>query len=263
MGVKRYATVAGLVAALCAVAAASVAASQPRAQLRGLVCQKALDPPARAVGITAEIRPLTKTKQMQLKFQFLMRTKPHGKFVSVSAGDLGSWISPSNPTLGQRSGDVWIVHKQVVDVSAPAQYRFRVSFRWFGAHGHALGTTTRQSAICTQPELRPDLLVQSITVQPVTGRPKVNRYVAVIRNAGASAAGPFEILFTPGGALPVQTVSVSGLAAHAKLTRSFLGPVCSNASATSVTVDPNDKVDDLNRSNNTLTAVCPGATTTP
>lgn len=259
---KRHTTLAGLVAVLGAGTASALAASQPRAQLRDLVCQKALDPPARAVGITAVMRPLANTKKMQLRFQLLRKTKPHGKFVLVRGGDLGSWISPSNPpTLGQRSGDVWNLEKQVVNLSAPAQYRFRVSFRWFGSRGHMLGTTTRQSVVCTQPELRPDLLVQSITVVPVTGRPKVDRYVAVIRNAGSSAAGPFEILFSPGGALNTSTVTVAGLAAHAKLTRSFLGPVCSNASATSVTVDPNDKVDDLNRMNNSLTAVCSSSST--
>jgi hypothetical protein len=261
MGVKRYVIAAALAAALGLATASTVAASQPRAQLRDLVCQRALDPPARAVGITAEMRPLSKTKKMELRFQLLRKTKPHGKFYSVSGGDLGSWLLPSNPTLGQRAADVWILHKQVVGLSAPAQYRLRVTFRWFGAHGHVLATTTRESAICSEPELRPDLIVQSITAQPVTGHPRENRYMAVIRNAGASAAGPFEILFSPGGSLQTRTVSVGGLPAHKSIKRSFIGPVCSNASATSVTVDPNDMVDDLNRSNNSLTAVCSGSTT--
>jgi len=195
---------------------------------------------------------------MQLRFQLQRKAKHAASFAPVNGGDLGKWVSPPIPTLGQRPADVWRFTKPIVGLAAPAEYRFRVSFRWLGAHGRVLGTAVRLSGVCSQPELRPDLRVPSITVESVPGRPNVNRYVAVIRNAGASATGPFEILFTPGGALPVQTATVPDLAAHSKVTKSFIGPVCSNAAATTVTVDPEDKVDDFNRSNNSKTAVCPG-----
>jgi hypothetical protein len=263
MGVKRVAAALTIVAALgVATASDAGALAPPRALVHGLVCQHALDPPARAVAITAVMRPLRGTQRMQLRFQLLSKAKDATSYSFVSGGDLGTWINPANPTLGQRSGDVWILHKQVVNLLvAPAAYRFRVWFRWLGAHGRVLGTAERDSDVCRQPELRPDLQVVSITVEPVTGRPNVNRYVAVIRNAGATDAGPFEILFTPGGALPVQTASVTGLAAHTQMHKGFLGPVCSAANATTVTADPEDKVDDFDRSNNSLTAVCPGTPT--
>jgi hypothetical protein len=259
MGVKRFAAASAVVCALGGVAASSVGASAPpRARVTGLVCQHGLDPPARAVSITAVMRPLRGTQRMQMRFQLLSRAKGAASFAVVTGGDLGTWVSPATPTLGQRPGDVWKLQKPIVGVAAPASYFFRVWFRWLGAHGRVLRTVVHKSGVCFQPELRPDLLVQSITVEPVTGRPHVNRYVAVIRNAGATETGPFEILFTPGGALPVQTVSVANLAAHSKLVKGFLGPVCSNAAATTVTVDPEKKVDDSNWSNNAMTAVCPG-----
>jgi hypothetical protein len=242
-------------AAVVAVGAATVDAATPHARLRGFVCQHALDPPARAISITSVMTPLTGTNKMQVRVLVLTRTKAAGPYSMVSGGDLGTWITPANPTLGQRHGDVWILRKQVVDLAAPAAYRFRVFFRWIGAHGRLLGTAERESPICSQPELRPDLLVQSLAVQPVAGHPRLNRYVATIRNAGATAAGPFEVLFTP-GTLAVKTKDVTGLAPHARLQESFLGPACSSASATTVTVDPNDQVDDFNRANNSMTAVC-------
>jgi hypothetical protein len=258
MGVKRFAAACAIVSALGAVAASTVSASTPpRARVSGLTCQHALDPAARAVSITAVMRPLRGTHHMRMRFQLLSKAKRAAAYAPVTGGDLGTWVSPATPTLGQRPGDVWKVRKPIVGLAAPASYRFRVSFRWLGAHGRVLGTSARESGVCFQPELRPDLLVQSITVDPVAGRPHVNRYVAMIRNAGASDTGPFEILFTPGGALPVQTFSVPDLAAHSKLTKGFVGPVCSNAAATTVTADPEDKVDDFNRSNNAMTAVCP------
>ena len=262
MGVKRFATAVVIVAALAALVMASVGAAQaPRASLRGFVCQHALDPRARAVSITAVMRPLAGTKRMQVRFQLFTRAKGAASYSAVAGGDLGSWINPTNPKVGQQAKDVWNLEKPIGNLAAPASYRVRVTFRWLGVHGHLLGTAVRDSAVCKQPELRPDLRVTSITVLPVTGKPNVNRYVAVIRNTGATASGPFEILFTPGGALPVQTASVTGLAAHTQLRKAFLGPVCSNAAATTVTADPEDKVDDFDRSNNSMTAVCPGTST--
>jgi hypothetical protein len=37
----------------------------------------------------------------------------------------------------------------------------------------------------------------------------------------------------------------------------FTGPVCSASTAPTITADSAHQVDDLNRSNNVLTAVCP------
>jgi hypothetical protein len=251
---KRALMLAGVVAVLGAVAAAG-AAAPPRAALRGFICQHALDPAARAVSVKGVMRPLAGTKKMQLRFQLVSRSKSSGTSM-VNGGDLGTWITPANATLGQRHGDVWILNKQVVNLAAPASYRFRVSFRWLGAHGHVLGTAVRETHSCWQPELRADLAVQSIAVQSVKDKPNVDQYVAVIRNSGSSAAGPFEILFSPGGAMKVKTKNVSGLAAHKQLRVSFFGPVCSSSAPTTVTVDPNDQVDDFNRANNAMTAAC-------
>ena len=116
----------------------------------------------------------------------------------AGAGDLGTWRSPKDPTLGRRAGDVWMLRKTVSDLDAPARYRFRVTFRWLGVHGTVLATAVRDSGSCTQRELRPDLLVRGTTVTDITGAPARQRYTADIADAGATAAGPFAVLFTPG-----------------------------------------------------------------
>ena len=87
----------------------------------------------------------------------------------VRGRGLGSWISPTDPTLGQQAGDVWILNNPVVNLFAPAAYRFRVTFRWIGSQGQTLGT-----AMQLEPDLlparaaRPDLLVRSLSVTPIT-----------------------------------------------------------------------------------------------
>jgi len=132
--------------ALGSATASGASAPPPRDQLRSFVCQKALDPPTRAVSIQGVMRPVTGTAKMQMRFDLMRKTKTGAAFKVVRGHFLGSWLTPDNPTLGQRPGDVWIVNHPVVGLPAPATYRFRVSFRWTGAHHRALGTVVRFSA---------------------------------------------------------------------------------------------------------------------
>jgi hypothetical protein len=244
---------ASAVASLAVTTASAARAPAPRAHLRRFMCQRAVEPSQREMSIDAVMRPLTGTMKMAIRFELLSKTKAHRPSVVVSGRDLGNWLSPSNPTLGQRPADKWTVSHPVVGLAAPATYRMRVTFRWTGAHGRLLGTVVR-----IQPELRPDLIVQSITVQPIAGKPRLDQYVAVIRNAGATAAGQFEVLFAPGGSNPgVKTRVVQRLAAHSFRNETFVGPACTATTAPTVTVDPLDQVADFNRSNNSLTATCP------
>jgi hypothetical protein len=237
----------------CTVAGAS--AAPPRAQLRNLICQRALDPPARAVSITAVMRPVSGTEKLEMKFELLSRVPGSVAPTQLSGTGLGTWIAPEKASLGQRPGDVWIVHHPVADLTAPAGYHFRVSFRWLGSHGRVLGTATRSSRACRQPELRPDLLVQSFTVQPVAGHPKIDVYVAKIRNGGATAAGPFDVEFTD--ATKAKSITIKRLGRHTTRKLQFIGLACGSTAPPSLTLDPQDQVDDFNRANNTATAVCP------
>lgn len=245
-------------------AGAFAATLNPReVRLRHFVCKRALDPASRAVSITAVMHSIKGTTRLSLRFQLLSRTHRKAPYTTVTGGDLGSWISPIDPTLGQRPNDVWILNKQVVDLAAPAVYRFRVFFRWIGAHDHILASTVRETTTCRQPELRPDLAVEGIAVSPDNADPTLDRYVATIGNNGATAAGPFSVVFAPRrGAAPLRTRSLNGLGPHAKTKVTFTGPICSSGSPPTVTVDPNDQVDDYNRANNSATAVCPPASGT-
>jgi len=235
------------------IAATSVSAEPPRTQLTKLMCVTALDPPSRAISVTAVMRPLKGTSKLQIKFQLYARSSSAHPFARVQGGDLNHWVSPSDPTLGQRSADVWSVIKQVVDLKAPATYRVRAIFRWIGAHNKVLGMMSRTSASCYQPELRPDLQVKTINVEAVQGNPNRNAYVAVIRNRGATAAGPFQVQFIDGS--DVKSHSVATLPAHSTIHQRFIGPPCTSGPAT-VTADPVDAVDDYDRANNSLKVTC-------
>jgi hypothetical protein len=249
-------SLAVLATALVGSVCVGAAASSPRAKLRSFICQTALYPANRGIAVTSVMRPLAHTMRMAVRFDLLERQSRGGPSQPVVYGDLGKWIYPKDRTLGQRPNDQFIVPKQVSDLSAPAYYRFKVTFRWTGSHSHVIGTAVRWTPECFQPELRPDLMVKSISVQASSQHPSKDVYSALIRNAGASAVGPFDVQFADGSYVRHRTVRQLG--PHAKRVLSFLGPRCDASSPPTVTADPNNQVpDDLNRANNSLTATCP------
>jgi CARDB len=247
---------AGLIAAVVGWASPASGASAPpaRDQLRSFVCQKAIDPPSRAVSIQSVMRPVTNTAKMQMRFDLMRRTKRGAPFKNVRGQSLGSWLTPSDPTLGQRPGDVWIVNHPVVDLPAPATYRFRVSFRWLGSRGQQLSSAVQTSSTCYQPELRADLLVRSLTVTPLASGQSA--YVALIGNRGLTAAGPVEVdLAGVGSATEARTLGSVGPKSSAR--QRFVGPSCAVGTSLTVTVDPSHTIDEYNFANNALTMACP------
>ena len=153
-GMKRALLACLSAAALCASGAVSVAAGAtppPRAELDGFVCHHASDALDRWIAVTAVMRPIPGTERMALKFELQRMTAHRGSFVDVRGGDLGKWRYPRNPTLGQQPDDVWRLYKPVVNLEAPAVYRFQVSFRWTGSGGRVLEVAHRLSARCSEP----------------------------------------------------------------------------------------------------------------
>lgn len=241
------------------MAAAPAASVSAPARLRGFSCHRSVSPIGRGIAVSAVMRPVKGTRHLAVRFDLLSRTTGAAGWVAVPGGDLGTWVTPRNATLGQRTGDVWILTKSVNELHAPAAYRFRVTFRWSGARGQTLATAVRQSATCNQPELRPDLLVQTIDVQPIDGHPRLNLYVATIANGGATAARNFRVQFAPGNGEPSKYRTIRVLGPHASTTVKFEGPACLGSAPKTVTVDPDGVVDDFNRANNTLGAGCSSA----
>lgn len=240
--------------------AAADSAPPPRDQLRTFVCQKALDPPARAVSVQAVMRPVTGTAKMQMRFELMRQTKTHPRFSAVRGRGLGSWISPSNPTLGQRAADVWIVNHPVVDLGGPATYKYRVTFKWLGADGQTLSTDMQTSPTCYQPELRADLLVKSLSMTPITTGLNAGKtaYTAEIDNRGLSGAGPVEVDFSDGTSAP-QTATVAFVGSKSSVRQRFVAAPCTPGSTLTVTVDPTQSIDEYDYANNALTMTCPAA----
>jgi len=224
----------------------------PRAGLSHLVCQRALDPPARAVSVTASMRPVQGTSKMAVNFHLLERPAGTRSYQRLSGAGLNTWISKD---FGRRPGDVWRVIHPVADLAAPAAYRFVVDFRWSGSDGKVLARASRVSHVCRQPELRPHLVVRSIQVAADPQRAGADFYYARIANTGATGAGPFLVRLSDAGT--VRDVTVQHLRAHSGKTVRLAGPSCDASEPPTVTVDPTDEVDVSSREGATMSAACP------
>jgi hypothetical protein len=249
---------AGAAAGASVSAAGALAPPPPRASLADFVCQTALDPPTRGIAVKAVMRPVPSTVGMQIKFDLLHARRPGGEFRVVKArrGKLGKWISPANPTLGQLPGDIWNSIGEVANLPAPEYYRLHVSFRWLGAGSVKLAQSVRLSSVCFQPELRPDLVVRSIAIAPIPGKPGKDAYDAVIANRGATAAGAFEVSLAAAQNV-VDTISIPALGPHHSRKAHLAGPACTTGEVITVTADPTHQVDVYDRTYSALSVVCP------
>jgi hypothetical protein len=265
----------GLAAALGASVAAAIVPALPPATARGatappaaaltrIACQSTLAPGKRSVSVVSIMRHRPATRSLAVRFT-LLETRPGGAVAPVRGGDLGHWITPSDPALGQLPADVWKLRKVVLNLPAPATYRFRVSFRWTAGDGTVLARQTLRTGRCGLREFRPDVLVRSVAVR-TRGLPSgVERYVALIANRGRTASGPFQVRFSPGGAGgSPQAVELPSLGPGAQIRVRFLAGRCDPAAPPVVIADPAHVVDDLHRANNALTVRCPsGAPAVP
>jgi hypothetical protein len=256
------AIVIGTIGVLSVTAALAAGASTPaigtRAVLENFACHPALRPVKRSVSVTAVMRPVSGTSAMQMRFELI--SDAGDRLSPVHGSGLDKWLSPQPSTLGQNPKDVWIVRHPVKRLAVPADYRFRVSFRWLGGNHRTIATATRASARCSQPDMRPDPLVRSIAVDPIGGDSAHDRYVAVIANDGLTGIKNLQVQFTPGGGGTKQTATITKLDPNRTYREAFVGPVCTATTAPTVTVDPNHLLDDLDPSNDSLLATCPSAT---
>jgi hypothetical protein len=256
--IRRGLVLLALLGALAGALASTAAGAPRRARLAGFACHSTLDPGARTVSVTSVMRPVAHTHTLSVRVSLLQLRPGSARAVNLGrTGDLGRWLTPADPTLGQRPADVWKLAKTVSDVDAPAGYRFRVDFRWLGRGGAVLATDSRTTPLCHERELRPDLLVRQVIVTPSAGHPRRDRYLAVVANRGVTASGPFAVSFTPGTGAASTRKTVASLLPGAHVRVPFSGPACRAASPPTVVVDAAGQVDDFDRSNNTLTVACP------
>jgi hypothetical protein len=192
-----------------------------------------------------QVRVFRQAPKMQMRFTLQASTPDTLRWRKIDAPNFGEWISaPAN--LGKYTYD-----KTVRDLLAPASYRAVVDFRWRDRRGKTIRTERAISAVCKQPDARPDLVVRDVRLEN-------GDYVGVIFNRGREAAGPFAVDFLVDGS-PVGTVEVVGLAPQTPMTVMTPAPsaaVCAPGTPVEAVADSRSQVDEADEENNAFSSFC-------
>jgi hypothetical protein len=245
---KRLALITALGAILVAAPASAKSAPRPFAA-PVVACNPGLTSDLRLLEVRATMRSIPGAVRMAVRFDLSERTPTSGGFAARAAPDLGLWLK------SKRGVDPYTYDQTVKGLDAPAAYQMRVGFRWLGKGGRVLKSAHRLTPVCQQPDLRPDLVIKSVFVEPpqVAGKPW--HYTVVVRNTGKTAAGPFSVGYEPTGA-PAQALPIAGLAPATQTRVTFAGPACVSSGPPAFTADVSNQVDESSETDNQAAATC-------
>ena len=233
-------------ASLLALAGGTAAPAQDRPPLKATLetCQTGAAPTDRYAVFTGSMPRQDKAASMAMRFDLFERA-PGKAFQHVALAKWGIW---ERTTKAGVPG--FIFTKRVDQLAAPAAYRAVVSFRWYDAKGRVVHQDQRTSAICHQPDPRPDLHVRRVSFD--NGRAHVT-----VRNRGRGAAGPFDVTAPLAGGQAIRRSS-PGLPQSAQTTVTFPAGRCTAGESLTIALDPAGAVDEADETDNTVTVSCPG-----
>lgn len=230
--------------------ASAEAPAKPASSVAVVSCATGPTVAERSATFTASMQAGEKTKRMSMRFDLYERRAGARSFRRVKAPNFGTW------ERSRRGVPAFIFTKRIEGLASPASYRVAVRFRWHGAGGKVTREIRRRSAICRQPDVRPDLLVDGLSVSNGPDADHLT-YVVTVRNQGkGDAAIPFGVVLTVGQvAQPMQAVATLGAGGSTVL--SFVAPRCGPGSRIAVVVDAADAIAEAREGNNRLTQMCP------
>ncbi|MDW5596646.1 CARDB domain-containing protein [Conexibacter stalactiti] len=255
--------------AALATGTAHAAAAKPRAlappsvklpyEARMVSCTRSPKTDLRTAVVGASMRPIADGTRLALKVDLYQRPLAGGRWtLRADVPGLGAWSQPSDPSIGTRSNDVYKYRQAVGRLVVPYSYRFRVAFRWSDASGRVVREETATTGLCREPDLRPDLVITSATVEPgVTERTAI--YTVAVRNIGRSAAVNIGISSATSG---IRAIRRLGPLESTEMV--FVGPPCTaELPPQTFTVDPSNLIDEARETNNSLVASCPATLDRP
>lgn len=239
------ALVATVVAAAVGAAGVAPAAAAPTATAQVERCVPSRVALERSVTLRGEMEAAPKTARMAMRFDLFVREPADSGYVRVDAPGLGEWIR-SAPDVGR-----FIWTKQLTNLDVPADYRGRVSFRWYDRRGAVIARATRRTEVCRQPDQRPNLELGRPTIEPGPS-PDLARYLVPVTNSGKGDAPSFDV--TLDGRTPV---TVPGLKVGQTETVRLVAPRCTVGQLLVFAADRDDLVEESDESDNALRVECP------
>lgn len=219
------------------------------------VCRRSPRLAGRVAVVTAWMRPIPAARRLALRIDLFQRRIGGGRWtLRADVPGLSRWSSPGDPLIGMSLRDVYRNRQAVGQLAVPYAYRFRVSFRWLDEAGAIAREEQVTTARCREPDLRPDLALTRVRVEPRRGDRAV--YRVLVRNVGRSTATGVTV----GASFPAPVRTIRRLAPRAAVELTFVGPACAGGEAApTFTVDPADAIDEARKTNNRRSAICPAA----
>ena len=201
------------------------------------------------VGSMSAVKGATR---MEMRFD-LLQQRPGEVYTRVPVPKWGIWAKslPGVPSFSYE--------RRVEQLSAPAAYRVLIRFRWRDGAGHVVRHARRYSAVCVQPDPRPDLVLGKLTTAPTTSA-DTKRSDIVVRNTGRTdVAVPFQVVLDDESGARLGDGSLLSLPAGQQATVSITAPACYPGQRLRFTADAGGAVDEAIERNNTASRTCPGA----
>jgi len=240
-----------LALSLLALAAPAAGAAVPRWAAKAVLsgCERGPAGGDRAAIFDGQMRTLRGAARMQMRFTLQSHAPDTTRWSAVAAPGFGTWVT-SQPGTSR-----YVYTKRVEGLLAPSSYRVQLRFRWLSAGGRTLATARRNSAVCRQPDPRPNLIVSSLAVRPAA-RPGRYRYVAFVRNTGRSAAEASALRVAVGGAA-LSSAPVIALEPGEGVEVAIEGRACAEGAPVDADADTGDVVDERDEADNRFTRLCP------
>lgn len=223
-------------------------------EARLISCRRSPRTEGRTAVVGASMSPVPGSKRLALRVELQQRPLSGGRWALRSdVPGLGVWMAPSDPSIGSRPNDVYKYRQAVGRLTVPFAYRFRVGFRWLDGAGRVVREESTTTQPCREPDLRPDLVVESVRVDPGAD-PESSAYTVVVRNAGRSWAGSIGVAAT----FSAPARYIRGLAPSESGEVRFTGPACrAGEPGPTFLADPANAIDEARETNNSLVVTCP------
>jgi hypothetical protein len=190
-----------------------------------------------------------RTARVAVRFDLQLRAPGSSRYQTVDGATSG-WVRSDS----KLPVDLFVWSQTFTPLREPGDYRARVRFRWYDGSGRTIGTATRRTPVCSQPDARPNLMLTSLEAEP--GDDGRWRYLLGVRNTGRSDSPPFDISFSVGGeGRPL--VTATGVPAGRSVMLSFAGDRCRPGEAVRLEADPADRIAEVDEADNVLSTTCP------
>ena len=107
-------------------------------------CQTAASQRERAATFAGEMSAVPGSARMQMRIEVLERGAEESFFHAVAYPGLGAWLRAVPGVRNFKNLD------RVTDLSAPADYRAAIRFRWLNARGRAIRSLELRTPVCRQ-----------------------------------------------------------------------------------------------------------------